>query len=359
MTKKLNEEQLAELIAETENGRIKDQQSTINRLHKQVDKLKNNQDELVDTIYLAVKDAIADIEIPPVKPFKATKAKTKTEEVAVITLADWQIGKKTPTYNSEICKQRIEYYAEKVKEITTLHRNSHNINKAHIWILGDIVEGVDIFPGQAWLVDSGVYRQVMHNGLETLSNFIREMLALFPEVHVTSVIGNHGRIGRYGSFHPEDNMDRMLYETTKLVLANEKNLTWVNPEAFEGDRGWFAVDKIGKYSCLLIHGDQFRGQLGIPWYGVKKKITGWKALAANPKMDFPEFQDVAFGHWHQQLTWTDNGIGIRCSPSPESNNYYAAENLAALGLPAQRMMFVDPKKGIVTADYENVWLDNA
>ena len=48
---------------------------------------------------------------------------------------------------------------------------------------------------------------------------------------------------------------------------------------------------------------------------------------------------------------------MRCSPSPESNNYYAAENLAALGLPAQRMMFVNPKKGIVTADYENIWLD--
>ena len=73
-------------------------------------------------------------------------------------------------------------------------------------------------------------------------------------------------------------------------------------------------------------------------------------------MPFPDFKDVAFGHWHQQLTWTDAGITMRCSPSPESNNYYAAENLAALGLPAQRMMFVNPK-GIVTADYENVWLD--
>ena len=58
----------------------------------------------------------------------------------------------------------------------------------------------------------------MKNGLETLTNFIREMLATFDEVKVVSVIGNHGRIGRYGTFHPEDNADRILYETTRLMF---------------------------------------------------------------------------------------------------------------------------------------------
>ena len=358
----LNKKEIAELILATEDEqeeseKVKDLQKTINRLHKQLDKAKNNKDELSEAIYSAVRDSIADIDIPKVKPPKLTVTKSKNEEVAVITLADWQMGKKTPTYNSEICQKRIEQYAKKVQEITAIHRKSHTIKKAHIWILGDIVEGVDIFPGQAWVIDSGLYRQIMKNGLETLTNFIREMLATFDEVKVVSVIGNHGRIGRYGTFHPEDNADRILYETTRLMFSGEKRLTWVNPEEFEGDRGWYAVDKIGKYSCLLIHGDQFRGQLGIPWYGVKKKVVAWKALGSQSDMPFPDFKDVAFGHWHQQLTWTDAGITMRCSPSPESNNYYAAENLAALGLPAQRMMFVNPKKGIVTADYENVWLD--
>ena len=293
----LNEKEIAELIAESESEKVKDLQKTINRLHKQNDKLKNNQDELVDAIYNAVTDSIADIDIPAVKPPKLTYAKTKNEEVAVITLADWQMGKKTPTYNSEICQKRIEQYAKKVQEITAIHRKSHNIKKAHIWILGDIVEGIDIFPGQAWVVDSGLYRQIMKNGLESLTNFIREMLATFEEVKVVSVIGNHGRIGRYGTFHPEDNADRILYETTKLMFADEKRLEWINPEAFEGDRGWYAVDKIGKYSCLLIHGDQFRGQLGIPWYGVKKKVVAWKALGSQLDMPFPDFKEVGFCYW--------------------------------------------------------------
>ena len=90
----LKDKEIADLIAESESEKVKDLQQTINRLHKQVDKLKNNQDELVDAIYNAVQDSIADIDIPPVKPPKLTVAKSKNEEVAVIMLADWQMGKK-------------------------------------------------------------------------------------------------------------------------------------------------------------------------------------------------------------------------------------------------------------------------
>ena len=73
----LNKKEIAELILATEDEqeeseKVKDLQKTINRLHKQLDKAKNNKDELSEAIYSAVRDSIADIDIPKVKPPKLT-----------------------------------------------------------------------------------------------------------------------------------------------------------------------------------------------------------------------------------------------------------------------------------------------
>ena len=117
----LNKKEIAELILATEDEqeeseKVKDLQKTINRLHKQLDKAKNNKDELSEAIYSAVRDSIADIDMPKVKPPKLTVTKSKNEEVAVITLADWQMGKKTPTYNSEVCQKKLNNMLKKFKK---------------------------------------------------------------------------------------------------------------------------------------------------------------------------------------------------------------------------------------------------
>jgi hypothetical protein len=339
-----------------DNPKLKELKTTIDRLYRKIDDMKSKNQEYEDTVYKAVRDSMSDFDMPPVKKPVVDK-RTKGEEVTVAMLADWQLGKVTPSYNSDVARERIDLYGDKVIQLTNIRRNAMPIKKCHVWILGDIVEGEDIFPGNQWLIDSSLYRQVTKNGLEILGDFIRKMLANFDEVHVTAVIGNHGRIGRYGQHHPETNMDRMLYTMVETMLSNEERLTWNIPEYHEGDRGWYAIDTIGKYSCMLVHGDQFRGTLGIPFYGVRKKVLGWKSMAANPDIEMDDFKDVAFGHWHQVFQQDINGIGVRCSGSPESYNTFAAENLAAMGRPSQRMMFVSPDRGHVTAEVAAVWLD--
>jgi DNA repair exonuclease SbcCD nuclease subunit len=68
------------------------------------------------------------------------------------------------------------------------------------------------------------------------------------------------------------------------------------------------------------------------------------------------FDDVAFGHYHQPTRITVNTATVRCAGSPESDNSYASESLAAVGRPSQPLMFVNPEKGQVTAEYPCVWL---
>jgi len=353
----VDSEYLAELVAEAESDKIESLRKSLNAAQKKLADREEHDERMARAVYDAVRSVHQTIEYAPVAIPKKDKRKAHGE-VAVPWIADLQLGKRTPDYNSDVARERMDLWADKVIELTNIQRAAHPIRKAHVWMLGDIVEGEDIFPGQEWLIDSSLYRQVTKNGPEILSDFLRKMLANFDEVHVVAVIGNHGRIGKKGKSHPETNTDRMVYQITSMMLKDEDRLTWnfAEPDN-DGDRGWHSVDRIGNYSCLLVHGDQFKGQLGIPWYGIRKKVLGWKAMAAAHTLPFPDFQDLAFGHWHQPMSMNINGIGVRGSGSPESYNDYAAENMAGMSRPSQRLMFVAPDKGIVTAEYPEVWLD--
>lgn len=322
------------------------------KLLQEYDKLKNKQVELADAVYRAVKEEISDGTLYNLPKITAPKKDTRkaSEEVAVAVLADWQLAKVTPDYNSSICEKRIQMYADKVIHLTEIQRQDHPVKHLHIWCLGDIVEGELIFPGQSFLIDGGLYRQVTVDGPRIIKNFITKMLENFETITFTGVIGNHGAIGgRARRDHdPETNADRMLYRIVQLMFENEKRITFNIPDG-KGERNWYAIPKIGNYKSLLIHGDQF-GSLST-FYSFQKKVYGWKVGAIQE-----EFDDVYIGHFHTPTKMTFNTVQMRISGSPESTNTYAMESLAAIGRPSQPLLFVHPERGIVTAEY-TCWLD--
>lgn len=319
------------------------------RLAKAVDKYKNVKDEAVYAVYQAAYEAFTSLELPPVKMGNIKSGKSGVPETAVAVFADWQLGKVTPTYNSDVLANRIETYTDKLIEITQIQRAHHPVDTLHVWLLGDIVEGEEIFPGQSHLIDSGLYRQVGVNGPEIISTFLRRALENFKHVHVTGIIGNHGAVGgRARKQHdPETNMDRLLYKIVELIFKNEPRISFNIPDG-KGERNWYAVDNIGNYSSLLIHGDQMPAPTS--YYGYYKKVMGWKDGA------IPEhFDDVFMGHYHQQYKMTIGSGLLRISGSPESHNTYAQEYFSSMSRPCQHLMFVHPENG-VTSEY-SIWLD--
>lgn len=326
-------------------------QRTNDRLMRQLAEAKQRNKQMIEAAYQGAYDAMSTVQLDPVKAPRLSRRK-KDAEVAVPWLSDWQLAKVTPSYNTQVCEERIELYAEKVLELTEIQRADHPVKDAHVVITGDIIEGELIFPGQHWLIDSSLYAQICVDGPRILGNFLRKMLANFETVKVTAVIGNHGRLGGRASrdMNAESNGDRMLYKITEQLLSNEKRLTWDIPDG-DRERNWYAVAEIGKYRALCIHGDQFRGQSGLPWYGIQKKVGGW-ALGAIEET----YNEVLFGHYHQPTRITLNSVTARCSGSPESHNTYAQEQMAAVGRPSQNLLFVHPDRGMVTAEY-CVWLD--
>ena len=332
------------------------------RLLQEYEKVKNKKIEVADAIYRAVEHDIKQSKYLKVaKPLKDPR-RTKNEEVAVAILADWQLAKVTPDYNTDICEERIYKFAEKIISLTEIQRQDHPVKKIHVWVLGDIVEGELIFPGQSFLVDGGLYRQVTIDGPRIMKNFFTRLLEAFEFVDVTCVIGNHGRLtGRgKGDYDPETNADRMLYQIVRLIFENEPRINFNIPDG-RGERNFYAIGKVGNYSSLLIHGDQFTTINSVP--SLKSKIYGWKVGAiqktsvdSNNFAVTEHFDDVFMGHFHTPSKFTFNTVQLRVSGSPESTNTYAIERLGAVGRPSQPLMFVHPEKGIVTAEY-TCWLD--
>jgi len=321
-----------------------------------LDRATKSREDLIEAVRKEVRAAVLTIKIPPVKPFKVDK-RPKESETLICVLSDWQLAKTTPTYNSEVAVERLNRFVRKVVKLAEIQRADHPVKHCNVYLIGDLVEGELIFPGQAHRIDASLFRQIFDIGAGALANAIRQLLANFETVHVNGVIGNHGALGGWVSggsryYHPETNADAMLYEVARILLRDEARLTWA-PNIVSNERKWFAVDRVGDFGFLLFHGDQIpttQSWAGIPFYGFLRSLLGWRVGA------IPEpFSYSLSGHFHVPfqipygLSYTHWGNG-----SLESDNTYAMELRSGRRDPMQWALFCHPKKG-VTAEYK-VWL---
>jgi hypothetical protein len=312
------------------------------RLLRELERAKASRDEVIEAVYRAIRDGVAAITVPPV-PRPVADRRRSGDEVALIAFSDLQLAQTTRTYGSDVARERVERYAAKIERLVGLQRSAHPVRRAHVYLLGDIVEGELVFPGQAWQVDASAYVQVALAGPEIVAGFIRRMLALFEAVHVVAVPGNHGIVSRHHS--PETNYDRMVYAICQQLLAGEKRLTW----QIAHERGHFAglaVDEIGpELSVLAWHGHQARrvsSSSHLPFY---KLIQGW-ASGALPQ----RFNVSLCGHHHVPTLLTLNAVTHLINGTFASDAEYAVERFASNVRPAQWLLFARPDRGI-TAQY--------
>jgi hypothetical protein len=315
------------------------------RLQRANSRLKEKSADLVDAVYQAARDAAVAVGKPAALP-RPPRDRRRSPEVALVHTTDWQLGKQTETYNTEVCKQRVRTMVQKTIKLTEIQRADHPVRDCVLMLGGDHVEGITVFPGQAYEVDSNAFTQVFE-AAALIEQTIITLLANFEHVAVHSVPGNHGRIGRKGDVPREDNLDSIVYRIVNERLKDPR-LTWDLGE------GFYRIVEIGAYRAMLVHGDQVKSFGGnVPAHGVLRKANSWSAGG------IPEqFSELWLGHMHQPMTLQMAGGGlVRMTPSTESGSAYAREFMAAHGRPGQRLAFVSPSRGIVTAEYL-IWLDD-
>lgn len=312
-------------------------------------KAKAKSEDLVQAVYQASYDAI--LALGPIQPVRVPRLAVAKgagrPEVALLHATDWQYGKKTESYDRAKCEERVELLGDKVEILTAIQRTEHPVNVIHLMFGGDMLEGLNIFPGQAYEVDGTLFVQLF--GVASLmGSLVRRLLSLFERVEVWAEEGNHGRLGKRGDWPRIDNTDIMAYEITRQRFLDEPRVIW-HPR-----KSWYQIVTVENYVAMLIHGDEIKNFGGnTPAYGLLRKGTAWSSGVTEP------FRDIYFGHYHTPLEITlPNGGVMFGTGSTESDNAYAAEFVAAKGKPSQRLHYIDPRKGRVSAQYKVFLEDN-
>lgn len=276
-----------------------------------------------------------------------------SEQEAVLQISDIQAGtfiSKEATgglngYNKDILKYQFEKLRESMISIITKQKQVVPIKKLNIHMLGDMVEGMDIFIGQAQHVDQDLYEQFF--GLaELLVKFIIEMQFLFEEIEISAIGGNHGRVGRKGENPHYVNWDVFLYKYMEARLQNYDRIKWNIPLS------WWYLDEIQGHHFLLLHGDDIKGWNGIPYYGIDRADAKWTQLLGSKGLTY-EYMELGHFHSASELARVKGEKIVNgCWPG---GSIFALKSLVTSGRPRQNLFFVHPEHGKI-ASYP-IWLD--
>jgi hypothetical protein len=283
-------------------------------------------------------------------PSDAASRRLGKPEHGLLHLTDWQGSKRTVSYNTEVMQQRVRAILKNSMKLVEIQRTDHPVNDMVVLLGGDMIEGLFNFPTQPYEIDATLFDQFV-TVATLLDEACRFLSARFASVKVIAEWGNHGRIGSKRAAVPKaDNADRMTYQLAKAMGADLANVSW---SITEEDIQRF---EIGNYRALLIHGDEVgRNGFASPSTLVRH-VTGWKSGSYKVEGATYDFRDVYMGHYHSHAQWPlpDGEGNLFQTGSIESDNRYARDNLAVTAVPSQRLHFVDPRKGRVTAQYQ-VW----
>lgn len=332
-----------------EAGQVAELTAACTRLQRALAKEKSKTAELVEAVYQAAYDASLVVGRP--KPVAAPKRERRkgSEEVALLHITDTHVGQVTQSFNTDIAKQRIAETVAKAIKLTDIQRADHQVRECVVMLGGDLIEQTGQFPNQAWGVDATTFQQIF-DAAGAIQSALLTLLGTFEKVTVYEVPGNHGRVGRGKGRQSIDmetatNWDRIIGKVIHDQLAEQDRLEWHDAET------WYHVGAIGEYRFLVHHGDTIRGFGGnIPAYGILRKHLAWQAGV------MPEFHDAYLGHFHTPMALPlPAGGRVFVTPSLVSDSAFAKEWVASTSVPGQRLHFVDPARGRVTAEYL-LWL---
>lgn len=153
------------------------------------------------------------------------------------------------TYNSDICKERLNTYINRILQIKRLY-NSEN---CYVCGNGDFING-NIHPSVLVSNRENIIEQIMGVS-EIISEFIAELSKHFNNVVFTSVAGNHSRLGTKDNSLKNERLDDLIPWYVKARLQNFDNVSVTK----NIDNTMSVVDIRGK-KYLNVHGDYDSGK---------------------------------------------------------------------------------------------------
>ena len=276
------------------------------------------------------------------KPERLNAARKQEPEEMIMQISDSQIGSLVDVresgglgaYSAEIFRQRLDYLKSSLEKIYEIHLHNTPYPVFNFFFLGDIVEGSTIFKGQQRQTDIYATRQVIE-AVDKLGEFVAWVAGLYPwQVNCYCVVGNHGRVGDKGEQSPLNNFDYLVYHFMAEKLKNYKNVAFNIPDSW-----YMLVKRMGKIH-LLLHGEDIKGWMNIPFYGLERSDARYKEMLHDFGISYDYYH---CGHHHQAIQIK----GRRFMNSTfVGGSELSLKNMVVNSIPTQTLMSIHPKYGV-------------
>jgi hypothetical protein len=225
------------------------------------------------------------------------QSSTPVEVVAMF--GDWHIGCRTRRdetlglgqYSVAIAAQRLRYWTKKFLKWVAAQRRCYNITRCTVLGLADWVHGLihldNLVDADMEPVPSAVAAGQM------LATVVRDITQAFESVRVVSLAAdNHGRLttkvlsSRRGVW----SLGHVVNAVAMAMLRDIPNVQ------FNGVDSISAETVIAEHRFLVMHGNDIRGWMGIPHYGIWRRNAmehAARGLARRPAIDY-----LVLGHFH-------------------------------------------------------------
>ena len=322
---------------------LEEEAKQLRRLYKEQTKQAAGNEALIAAMY-EVLPALEPVAVPP--PIVVNGG--IEEEELVLLISDLHFGEVVSeaetggisSFNLDIAKRRFDYTIEKAITIAKEKQKGYHYKRLNVFLLGDLISGL-IHDELKEHDEVAVVGQMLF-AIEVISAGIQRLCQEFEEVHVCSVVGNHGRVKEeyYFKGKANNNFDYLVSKMLERLTVNQPNLTWNVPESF------WAMEKVCNDTFFLSHGDFVKSWAGIPWYGLSRSYLKWRVLAADYGISFDH---MAIGHFHNPNVFTMVRGTMFVNGSIKGGDEYSIGAISAACDPVQLMFGMNPARRGPTA----------
>lgn len=258
-----------------------DQRSALNKLIRE----RARQEEINEILMSAVERG----NLPSLDYHGPSEGVTlSSDNDILVSLNDIHYGAKVNNYwnkyDSDICRDMMRRYLDRIIEIGRLHRSENCI----VWENGDAISG-NIHYSIAVTNKENVIQQVIGVS-ELIAEFLAELSKHFASVQFVSVSGNHSRLDVKDRALQSERMDDLVEWYLAARLQNFDNVLIGVGEKV--DATMYLIDVRGKTYCG-IHGD---------YDGSATKVQALQTMARRP------LYAVLSGHLHHNMMDEVQGI---------------------------------------------------
>lgn len=273
------------------------------------------------------------------------------EESLIMFVADLHTGEVVSpaetmgfgNYNFEIFQRRMEQYVDIVLRFHEDILKTYYHRKLHMFCLGDWVAGI-IHEELRETAGAGIMQEVV-GCVTVMEQVILDLLPHFPEIELSCVVGNHGRLEKQVRFKrkSQDSFDWLVYTMLAQRLSKYPQIK------FNISQAPYLLVTVENHTWLLMHGDTVKGWAGIPFYGVERETRKWGDLFG---IKNENFEYVALGHFHTPYTLPRPGGGkVFGSGAVIGPTEFSLAVTNSVSPPSQWLMGMHERKGIsLTAD---------